>query len=114
MEVRRRGNAVFNKCRSISGCALGFTVTACLSPFVSHNGHMEAFSRLKADRCTSSQVRNICYLFARAVLIKFPEKYQELQENGVRAEGRRRANCAPEEMSDGKCPPPCLCVKTTT
>lgn len=78
VEVEER-DAVFNKCRSIPGCALGFTVTACLSPFVSHKGHMETFSWLKADRCTLSRARNICYLFFRSVIIKFIEKYRQLQ-----------------------------------
>lgn len=70
VEVEER-DAVFNKRRSIPGCALGFTVTACLSPFVSHQDHMETFSWLKAERCTLSQAHNICYLFSRSVLIKF-------------------------------------------
>lgn len=73
-EVEER-DAVFNKHRSIPGCALGFTVTACLSPFVSHKGHMETFSWLKADRRTLSRACNICYLFSRSILIKFSEKY---------------------------------------
>lgn len=78
VEVEKR-DAVFNKRRSTPGCALGFTVTACLSPFVSHKGHMETFSWLKADRRTLSQTSNICYLFSRSVLIKFSEKYRQLQ-----------------------------------
>lgn len=36
-------DAIFNKCRSPGGVQ-GFTVTACLSPFVSHQGHMEMFN----------------------------------------------------------------------
>lgn len=72
VEVEER-DALFNKRRSISGCVLGFTVTACLSPFVSYKGHMEMFSWLKADRRTMSQACNICYLFSRSVLIKFSE-----------------------------------------
>lgn len=78
VEVEER-DAVFNKRRSIPGCALGFTVTACLSPFVSHKGHMEMFSWLKAHRRTLSRPRNICYLFSRSVLIKFSEKYGQLR-----------------------------------
>lgn len=74
VEIEER-DAVFNKRRSTPGCALGFTVTACLSPFVSHKGHMETVSWLKAHRRTLSRARNICYLFSRSVLIKFSEKY---------------------------------------
>ena len=36
-------DAAFNKRRSIPSCVLGFAVTACLSPFGSHKGHMETF-----------------------------------------------------------------------
>lgn len=77
VEVEER-DAVFSKRRSIPGSALGFTVTACLSPFVSHKGHMETFICLKADRRTLSQACNICYLFSKSVLIKFSEKYMQL------------------------------------
>lgn len=63
----------------LPGCVLGFTVTACLPPFVSHKGHMEMFSWLKADQCALSRARNICYLYSRSVPIKFSEQYRQLQ-----------------------------------
>lgn len=72
-------DALFNKHRSTPGCTLSFTVTACLSPFVSHKGHMETFSWLKTDRRTLSQTSNICYLFSRSVLKEFSEKYRRPQ-----------------------------------
>lgn len=62
VEVEER-DAVFNKPGSIPGCALGFTVTACLSTFVSHEGHMETFSWLKADRCTLSRAVTLLLVF---------------------------------------------------
>lgn len=74
VEIEKR-DVVFNKHRSTPGCALGFTVTACLSPFVSHKGHMETVSWLKAHRRALSRACNICYLFSRSVLIKFSEKH---------------------------------------
>lgn len=47
-------------------CTGAFVVAACLLPFVSHKGHMETFSCLRAARHMLS-VNNICYLFFRFV-----------------------------------------------
>lgn len=55
---------------STPACALRSTVAACLSPFVSHQDHVETFSWLKADLRMLSRAHNISYLFSRSVRIK--------------------------------------------